>query len=119
MPRPGSRALTLALALNVAPARAVQGPVALMRSLPSEGDCVPSAPDFVELRFDGDVRLTMLVITDGRGRRVETDFAIALQTAATHQFRLGPTGAGAHAVAWQARTADGWRLKGEFRFTVG
>ena len=118
MARPESRALTLARALNVAPAGGVRGPVSLKGSMPARGERLVAAPDSVCLSFDGDVRLTMLTVTGAHGRRVETDFAISLRPMPVHRATLTRLEPGPYVIAWQARTPDGSRLKGDFDFSV-
>lgn len=118
MARPDSRALTLARALNVAPVGTVRGPVSLRGSMPARGEHLLAAPDSIQLSFDGDVRLTMLTVTDAHGRRVETDFAISLRPMPAHRVAVARLEPGAYVIAWQARTSYGYRLKGDFGFSV-
>ena len=118
MARPDSRALTLARALNVAPAGTVLGPVSLKGSMPARGERMVAAPDAICLSFDGGVRLTMLTVTGADGRRVETDFAISLHPMPVHRATIARLEPGDYVIAWQARTPDGYRLKGDFGFSV-
>jgi methionine-rich copper-binding protein CopC len=77
-----------------------------------------TAPRTIELAFEGEVRLTSLVLTDAAGAAKHLD---AVPAAVGSKFALAvhePLAPGAYKVVWRAVGGDTHIITGEFRFTV-
>jgi methionine-rich copper-binding protein CopC len=85
--------------------------------MPAADSSVPT-PRVIVLTFGGDVRLTVLSLTDSAGTAKEVD---AVPTRITNSFALGvheSLAPGAYKVVWRAVGADTHIISGEFGFTV-
>src|SRR5262245_50137 len=109
------RLLGLALGLLFAVAASAHTPLA--ESSPAADSSVP-APKAIVLKFGGDVRLTVVSLTDAAGVAKHVDAAPEIVGA---QFRIAvhePLAPGAYKVVWRAVGGDTHIVSGEFGFTV-
>jgi methionine-rich copper-binding protein CopC len=89
----------------------------LTESAPAADASVP-APKAIFLTFGGDVRLTVVSLTDAAGAAKHVD---AVPTTTGSKFRIvvqEPLAPGAYKVVWRAVGADTHIVSGEFGFTV-
>lgn len=81
-------------------------------------DASVAAPRTIELRFEGDVRLTSVSLTDSAGAAKHLD-AVPTETASTFALAVHePLAPGAYKVVWRAVGGDTHIVSGEFAFTV-
>lgn len=81
-------------------------------------DASVGAPRAIELKFQGDVRLTSVSLTDSAGAAKHLD-AIPAAVASTFSLAIHePLAAGAYKVVWRAVGGDTHIITGEFAFTV-
>ena len=109
------RLLGLALGLLLAAAASAHTP--LKESSPAADASVP-APNAIVLTFGGDVRLTVVSLTDSAGAAKHVDAPPAIPGA---MFRIAihePLAPGAYKVVWRAVGGDTHIVSGEFGFTV-
>jgi methionine-rich copper-binding protein CopC len=107
----------LAVALGLTFAMAADAHTALTESAPAADASVP-APKAVFLTFAGDVRLTVVSLTDSAGAAKHLD---AVPTITGSKFRIAiqePLAPGAYKVVWRAVGGDTHIVSGEFGFTV-
>ena len=107
----------IALALGLALAAAAYAHTPLKTTVPAADASVP-APTSIELTFGGDVRLTVVSLTDAAGAAKHLD---AVPEAVGAKFRIvvqEPLAPGAYKVVWRAVGADTHIVSGEFGFTV-
>ena len=109
------RLLGLALGLLLAAAASAHTPLA--ESSPAADASVP-APKAIFLTFGGDVRLTVVSLTDAAGAAKHLD---AVPEVIGSKFRIvvqEPLAPGAYKVVWRAVGGDTHIVSGEFGFTV-
>ena len=90
---------------------------ALTDSTPNADSTVNAVPEFIQLVFNGPVRLAKLqVLRDGHA--LATDFRPASEAKATYSIRLQGMDFGNFAVSWTAIGADGHMVSNSFSFVV-
>ncbi|MCZ2825964.1 MULTISPECIES: copper resistance CopC family protein [unclassified Modestobacter] len=120
-PRPGPVLLVgllavLLLGIGAPPARAHD---ALVRSSPSAGAAVPTAPSSVELDFSGTpLPLGTEVLVLGPDGAVVSTGAAAIQDTTVVQPLSAGLPAGSYTVQWRSTSSDGHPLTGSWDFTV-
>jgi methionine-rich copper-binding protein CopC len=107
----------LAVVFGLTLAVAASAHTKLTESAPAADASVP-APKAIDLTFGGDVRLTVVSLTDAAGAEKRLD---AVPTATGSTFRIVVQEAlapGAYKVLWRAVGGDTHIVSGEFGFTV-
>ena len=107
----------LILALLVV-ASAVKAHSPLIATMPADGAVLESAPNNLQLTFNGKARLARLLLSrDGADIPLGKDHL--MQKATQHDVPLPALADGRYQVRWRALSADGHIIKGTFAFTVG
>lgn len=111
---------TPAAAALLIPATAASADAALISSSPAAGETVATAPETVELTFNGDLipdAFSVLIVTDADGNTVSTGDATVdgpvLSTA------VDATEEGQYDAVWQTVSDDDHTVDRAFRFGVG
>ena len=110
------RKMALLVLLLTAPAVNAHSP--LISTMPVDGAVLESAPDNLQLTFNGKTRLARLLLSrDGADIPLGKDHL--MQKATQHDVPLPVLVDGRYQVRWRALSADGHIIKGTFAFTVG
>ena len=108
---------SIGVVLGLLLALAAHAHTRLEESTPA-ADASVAAPQAVELKFAGDVRLTSVQLTDAAGAAKHLD---AVPAEVGNRFTLKvhePLAPGAYKVVWRAVGGDTHIVSGEFGFTV-
>lgn len=113
------RAVTLAVLATTGVAAAVVH-AALLRSEPTAGSTVPSAPAEVRLWFSEPVEPAPdpLIVLDPRGVRVDEDARVSPEDATRLEARVRDAGAGSYTVRWHVVSEDGHVISGAHLYHV-
>ena len=110
------RKMLLLVLLLIAPAVNAHSP--LIATMPADGAVLESAPNNLQLTFNGKARLARLLLSrDGADIPLGNDHL--MQKATQHDVPLPALADGRYQVRWRALSADGHIIKGTFAFTVG
>jgi hypothetical protein len=103
--------------LSAVPVTLALGHSASQSTVPADGATLDTPPQHIRIRFDQPIRLTLVRLTDGDGRRYEVSFE---QGEATTRFQGDPPslGSGTYTIEWRGLSADGHPASGEFSFRI-
>lgn len=91
----------------------------LVYTTPAADSQVMTAPEELELVFGGELRLMRLELQDASGAALPIDFKPVTAPARRFKAGLPSLPAGNYTTTWMAMGADGHKMDGSFRFTVG
>ncbi|MGB0848105.1 MAG: DUF411 domain-containing protein, partial [Thiolinea sp.] len=90
----------------------------LLSSEPAHQEQLSEAPKQVVLKFNQQVRLMKLVLTNTAQEPLETGFKPSSDKMDTFTVQLPVLAAGTYRVKWLAMSGDSHKIKGEFTFAV-
>ncbi|HUQ58953.1 copper resistance CopC family protein [Lentzea sp.] len=114
-------ALVLALLAATAVAVPAQAHAELKSSNPASGAALDAPPQQVELTFSGVISLPdgdAITITGPDGAKWPITQSAAVDRTITAKFDTAAMKAGAHTLAWKAKSEDGDTVEGTFTFTM-
>jgi copper transport protein len=118
-----AQALLVALLALVTLPAAAGAHATVLRTTPSDGAVLPSAPRAVQMRFTEPVDLGpgSLRLLDASGKEIDTDDARHAGGARATAVLTLPRGleSGTYVVAWRVTSADSHPVSGAFSFSIG